>query len=106
MADTETPPRAEFTERMEERLEELKRDFQKLELDQMKKGELEARKRLEAAKKSVEQKRAEFQKELRRARSVSDKAWDDVSETLRNAWTEMKEAVDRARTDFQREMKD
>jgi|GEM_PF-5694884 len=97
---TDTPERAEFTSQMEQRLEELGRRFQEMEIEQMKKGEVEARQKLEAAKKSVTEKRNDFENELRRARKVSDDAWDDVSDTLRTAWTEMKEAIDRARTEF------
>jgi len=97
---TDTPERAEFTSQMEQRLDELGRRFQEMEIEQMKKGEVEARQKLEAAKKSVTEKRNEFESQLRRARKVSDDAWDDVSDTLRNAWTEMKEAVDRARAEF------
>lgn len=97
---TDTPPRAEFTSQMEQRLDELGRTFQKMEIDQMKKGEVEARQKLEAAKKSVSEKREEFENQLKRARRVSDDAWDDVSDSLRDAWTEMKEAVDRARAEF------
>lgn len=97
---TDTPDRTEFTSQMEKRLDELGRRFQEMEIEQMKKGEVEARQKLEAAKKSVTEKRNEFESQLRRARKVSDDAWDDVSDTLRNAWTEMKEAVDRARAEF------
>lgn len=97
---TDTPPRAELTSQMEQRLDDLGRRFQEMEIEQMKKGEVEARQRLEAAKKSVAEKRAEFENQLKRARRVSDEAWDDVSDTLRNAWNEMKEAVDRARAEF------
>ncbi|HKK50128.1 MAG TPA: hypothetical protein VKA74_01010 [Myxococcota bacterium] len=97
---TDTPERAEFTSEMEQQLEDLGRRFQEMEIEQMKKGEVEARQKLEAAKKSVTEKRNEFENQLRRARKVSDDAWDDVSEKLRGAWTEMKEAVDRARAEF------
>jgi len=98
-----TPDRAEFTEQMEKRLESLTRDFKELEIAQMKKGEIEARQKLEEAKKWVAKTRADFQNELARARKVSDQAWAEVSETLRGTWTEMKESIDRARTEFEAE---
>ncbi len=91
---------------MQDRLDQLKKEFQRLELDQMKKGEIEARQKLEAAKKSIEAKRQSFEGELKRAKSVSDQAWDDVSDALRAAWTEMRESVDRARMEFRAEVAD
>lgn len=98
-----TPDRAEFTEQMEERLISLTRDFKEMEIAQMKKGEIEARQKLQKAKQWVSKTRADFQAELDRARKVSDQAWSEVSETLRSSWTEMKESVDRARSEFEDE---
>lgn len=103
---TDDTPRAEFTSQMEERLDELASRFQEMEIEQMKKGEIEARQKLEAAKKSLAGKRREFEKQLERAGRVSDDAWDDVSDALRNAWTDMKEAVERARADFAGELEE
>jgi hypothetical protein len=101
---TDTKPRADFTSQMEQRLDDLGRRFQEMEIEQMKKGEIEARQKLEAAKKAVAGKRTEFEKQLERAARVSDDAWDDVSDTLRDAWTGMKEAVEHARADFAGEL--
>lgn len=88
---------------MEERLISLTRDFKEMEIAQMKKGEIEARQKLQKAKQWVSKTRADFQAELDRARKVSDQAWSEVSETLRSSWTEMKESVDRARSEFEDE---
>lgn len=88
---------------MQERLNDLGRRFQEMEIAQMKKGEIEARQKLEAANAIVGEKRQEFERQLRRASSVSDEAWNEVSEALRSAWTEMKEAIDRAQADFESE---
>lgn len=99
-SDATTQDRAEFTEQMEKRFVSLGREFQEMELEQLRKGELDARKKLEKAKKWVNRTRGEFENQLGRARKVSDEAWDDVSDSLRDAWTEMKEAVDRARREF------
>ena len=88
---------------MQKRLHDLGRRFQEMEIAQMKKGEIEARKKLEAANAAVGEKRAEFERQLRRAASVSEEAWGEVSDSLRSAWTEMKEAIDRAQKDFESE---
>ncbi len=85
---------------METRFESLTREFKELEIAQMKKGEIEARQKLDKAKQWVAKTRSDFRKELDRAGEVSDQAWTEVSETLRSAWTEMKESVERARTEF------
>ena len=85
---------------MERRLDDLGRRFQQMEIEQMKKGEVEARQKLEAAKKSVAEKSEQFERKLARARRVGDDAWAEVSDALRGAWVEMKEAVDRAQAEF------
>lgn len=85
---------------MKERFDDLGKEFQELEIEQLKKGEIEARQKLESANATVSETRAEFERQLNRAGKVSNEAWNDVQETLRSAWTDMKEAVDHARKDF------
>ena len=89
---------------MQQRLRDLGERFQEMEIAQMKKGEIAARQKLEAANSAIAEKRAEFERQLDRARKVSDEAWDEVSDALRTAWTEMKEAVEHARRDFAGEL--
>jgi len=102
---TETP-RAEFTDDIETRFEELGRTFQRMEIEQMKKGEIEARQKLESAKASFARRKAEVEKQIDRARKVSDEAWDDVRETLQTAWDDLAETVDHARRDFAGELEE
>ena len=102
----DTATRANFTKRLEEKVENLRKRFQTLELEQMRKGELEARKKLEKAQEAVSEKREEVRKRLDRARRASSDAWDDAREGLESAWTELQEAVARAREDFEEKRKE
>jgi len=90
---------------MKTRFDALAEEFQQLELDQLKKGEIEARQKLEKANESFAEKRSEFERQLSRAGKVSDEAWDDVNDALQTAWADIRQAVDHARKDFAGEVK-
>lgn len=92
-----------FVNDIEMRLQSLKREFLELELRQMRRGELSARKKIERAKKSIVAKRKELETRLSEAREVPPADWDGVREGVEAAWTELREAVDQAREDFQEE---
>ena len=89
--------RAEFTDEMERRVNEATEAFQELELAQMRKGEIKARARLAEVKKTVDEKRANARARLAAARLASAAAWDEAKKGLQSAWTELNEAVERAR---------
>lgn len=97
---TETP-KAEFTDNMEEQIEELRKEFQELELEQMKKGEVTARAKLADAKSAFEKKRRDVENRLDTVRRASSNAWDEAREGLDSAWDELRESVERARKDFE-----
>ena len=97
-ADT---PKAEFTESMEARLDELRTRFQEMELEQMKKGEIEARAKLADAKKRFEKKRRDVENRLDTVRRASSNAWEDARDGLESAWGELTDAVERAQKDFE-----
>jgi len=102
----DTATRANFTKKLEEQVEAMRKRFQTMELDQMKKGEIEARQKLETAKEAVERKQKQIRSQLDRARKASDAAWDDTREGLENAWNELEGAVERARKDFAGELEE
>lgn len=94
-------PKAEFTDTMAQRLDELHREFQELELEQMRKGEVKARAKLAAAKKSIAGKRKEVEDRLDTVRRASANAWEEARDGVEAAWQELRDAVDRARKDFE-----
>lgn len=96
--------KAAYTEQVEEQLEEAKKRFQQLELEQMRKGEVEARAALARAQERFSEKRRELESELRRARRSSESAWAEVKEGLESAWDDLAEAVDHARDEFRGEV--
>lgn len=91
---------AELTQSVEEHLESLRQRFQDLELEQMRKGEIAARAKLDEAKQAVNQKRTQLESQLRRARKASGNAWDEAREGLENARSELEAAVERAAQSF------
>lgn len=101
----EVVTRAEYTEKVERLLEDAKKRFQELELEQMRKGEVEARAALAKAQKRFDQRRKEVESELKRARTSSQSAWDDVKDGLESAWGELIESVNHARDEFRGEVK-
>jgi hypothetical protein len=96
MRDAQTQ-RAEFTDEIERRVNEAVEAFQELELAQMRKGEIEARARLAEVKKTVDEKQSNARARLASARSASAAAWEESKKGLQSAWTELSEAVERAR---------
>jgi hypothetical protein len=92
--------RAEYTEQIEQRIKDTLREFQDLELEQMRKGEIKARARLAKVKRGVDQKRTAAQESLHRTRKASEAAWHEARVGLEAAWGELREAVERARSEL------
>jgi multidrug resistance efflux pump len=92
--------RAEFTESIERRIDGLIRQFQEMELEEMRKGEVKARAKLAEAKKTFDQKRRHARESLSEARSASVAAWEEAKAGLQTAWTDLDRAVERAREEF------
>ena len=95
-----SPEKAEFTEEVARRVDALLKEFQGMELSQMRKGEIAARAKLANAKKSLERKRETMREQLKRARDAGTAAWDDAREGVESAWEELRGAVEQAREDF------
>lgn len=91
---------AVLTREIESRVQDLAREFLDLELAQMRKGEIEARRKIERAKKDISAKRKELKSRLSAATDAAPTAWDDTREGVEAAWEDLREAVDRARRDF------
>lgn len=96
-----TSAKDRYTEEMEQKLEDLRTEFQQLELEQMKKGEVEARAKLAAAKKAVDKKRREAEDRLDTIRRASTSGWEDARDELDKAREELQSSIDRARKDFE-----
>jgi len=99
MASEETQ-QAKITNAFEERLEEARREFLDLEIEHMRQGEIEARQRIEKARKVVEEKRAAIEGALETARGAGRAAWEDARDGLESAWTELRSALDDVREEF------
>jgi hypothetical protein len=99
MSDAKTQ-RAEFTNDIERRITDLMTEFQDLELKQMRKGEVEARARLASVKKLVDEKRGNAKRSLASAQRASSAAWDEAKAGLESAWTELRDAVQRAHAEL------
>lgn len=95
-----TEQRAEFTEQIEKRFDEALREFQDLELRQMRKGEMKARAKLAQVKKGFDAKRDALRSRLDEATKASSAAWSDAKTGLESAWEELRAAVDEARNEF------
>jgi len=95
-----TEPRAEFTEQITTRIDALLREFQEMELEQMRKGEIEARAKLAEVKKTFNRKRDAMKKQLEQAGNASSAAWDDARKGVESAWDELRAAMDHARSEF------
>jgi hypothetical protein len=95
--------RAEFTENLEQRIESLVQEFQEMELEQMRRGEMQARAKLADVKKIVDGKRESARKSLAFAHKASAAAWGDAKEGLQSAWRELRDAVQTARDEFAEE---
>jgi signal transduction histidine kinase len=90
-----------FVGQIQTKLDALTREFLDLELEQMRKGEVTARQKIEKAKRSIAQRRKELEQRVERAREAAPAAWDDVKDGVESAWTELCEAVNHARADFE-----
>ena len=97
---TTQAPKAETTRAFETRLEEARRRFQTMELEQMKKGEVEARALLARAQKRFEDRRADVETRLKKARGSSGSAWDEIRKGLEEAYTSLEDSLERARAEF------
>jgi septation ring formation regulator EzrA len=91
----------QFAEEMEEQLDTLWARFQAMELEQMRKGEIEARAKLARAKKQVKKRRREVERRLDAVRDSRAGAWEEAGEDAREAWAELEEQVERAQRDFE-----
>lgn len=91
----------QFAEEMEERLDTLWARFQAMELEQMRKGEIEARAKLARAKKEVKKRRREVERRLDAVRDARPGAWEEAGEEAREAWAKLDEEVERAQHDFE-----
>ena len=78
----------------------MARRFQEMELEQLRKGEMSARKKLEKAQGWVENARADLERRLERVRKSGAAAGDELREGAESAWTDLEAAVDRARREF------
>lgn len=95
-----------YVSRIQEKLDTLKREFLDLELEQMRKGEISARQKIEKAKKAIAQRRRELEQRIASARDAAPSAWDEMKDGMEAAWGELREAVDRARADFEGELEE
>lgn len=91
---------AALTREIESRVHDLSRTFLDLELEQMRKGEIEARRKLERAKKEISARRSELKRKLSDARAAEPSAWDEACSDVESAWEELREAVEQARREF------
>ena len=96
--------KAEYTAKMERFLEDMGTRFQKLELEQMKKGEVEARARLAEAQKRFAEKKNDLETRLSKLRKAGDDSWSELKTGIDSAWNELESAFDRARTSFAEEL--
>ena len=85
------------------RLQSLKREFLDLELEQMRKGEISARQKIERAKRDITPKRKQLEEQLSQAREAPASSWEETREGVESAWTDLRGAVDAAREDFYEE---
>ena len=101
-----TPPlegsRDEVVTRIRNRMEELDKTMADLLRGTLRENDTELQIRMERAKKSVAEKGEQLEAVLEEAENVAADHWEDTQETLRAAWTDYKEAVDRARLDMER----
>lgn len=95
-----TEQRAEFTEQIETRINEIMREFQDLELEQMRKGEIKARAKLANIRGGFVAKRKAVKDQLEQARKASSAAWADSKQGLESAWDELRSALEEARREF------
>jgi hypothetical protein len=92
--------RAEFTEQIESSVHEVLKEFQELELTQMRKGEIKARAKLAEVNKTFTRKREAVADELKKAGQAGSAAWTDAKKGVESAWEELRAAVDEARAEF------
>jgi hypothetical protein len=91
----------QFAEAMEERLDTLWARFQAMEMEQMRKGEIEARAKLARAKKEVKKRRREVERRLDAVRDARSGAWEEARDEAREAWSGLEDEVERAQRDFE-----
>ena len=95
-----TTERQTYTEQIEQRIKATLREFQEMELEQMRKGEIEARARLARVKSGVDEKRTVAQRKLHRARKATADAWVEAKAEVEDAWRELRDEVDHARQEL------
>lgn len=92
--------RAEFTKEIENRVDDVLREFQDMELKQMRKGEIKARAKLAEVRKGFSAKRDNVRKALEEATKASSAAWTDVRGGVESAWEDLHTALEEARAQF------
>lgn len=98
-----TTQRAELTEQFTERLNDAIREFQDLELEQMRRGEIKTRAKLADVRKSYVKNRDAMKAELEMATKASSAAWGDAKAGAESAWKELRAGIDEARSEFSEE---
>lgn len=95
-----TIEREDFTEHIERSIKAALREFQELEIAQMRKGRVEARARLARVKRDVDAKRTAAQRKLHRVRKATSAAWEEAKAEAETAWRELRDAVEQARDEL------
>ena len=94
--------RDEVVTRIRNRMEELDKTMADLMRGVLRENDTDLQVRVERAKKSVAEKGSQLETMLEEAENAGEDQWEETQETLRAAWTDYKEAVDRARLELER----
>lgn len=94
--------RDEVVTRIRSRVEELDKTMADLMREALRENDTDIQVRVERAKKSVADKGSKLETMLEQAENVDESQWEETQETLRAAWVDYKEAVDRARLELER----
>jgi len=99
--ETHATNKAQLTEQIQERMKEVGKRFQELELTAMKAGEVEARAKIERARHAITEKRDALERRLQALRNARDSALDEAREGVVSAWSELNEALEKAREELE-----
>lgn len=94
--------RDEVVTRIRSRMGVLDKTMADLVREALKENDTDIQVRVERAKKSVADKGSRLETMLRQAENVEESQWEQTQESLRAAWVDYKEAVDRARLELER----
>lgn len=98
--------KAEYTEKLQRLLDDANKRFQKMELEQMRKGEVEARAILARAQEDVAKKRDALESQLKKVRKAGDSSWEKLKDGLDDAWGEFHDALEDAEAEFNGELEE